>query len=89
MRIKHTPGQWVVTGWNLVFGSKAVEINVHFDSGVSGTLEMHANANLIAAAPDLLEALSEVVEWLEHGDHAGPMHSKARAAIAKAKGEEQ
>ena len=47
-----------------------------------------ADAHLIAAAPDLLEALSEVVEWLEHGDHAGPMHSKARAAIAKSRGEQ-
>jgi len=40
-----------------------------------------------SGSTDLLEALSEVVEWLELGDHAGPMHSKARAAIAKARGE--
>ena len=43
--------------------------------------ETNANARLIAAAPDLLEALEALLE----GDFN--VAEKARAAIAKAKGE--
>jgi hypothetical protein len=49
--------------------------------------EAMANASLISAAPDLLEALEAVVEWLEQGDHEGKLHTMATAAIAKAKGQ--
>lgn len=45
-----------------------------------------ANANLIAAAPDLLDALEALVSVLDpydYPDEQGP----ARAAIAKARGE--
>lgn len=48
-----------------------------------------ANARLIAAAPDLLEALEAIAEMTHNA--AGGMHAEiydaARAAIAKAKGE--
>ena len=47
--------------------------------------EAEANAHLIAAAPDLLEALEELVEFF-HGYQGMGMYN-ARAAIAKAKGE--
>lgn len=53
--------------------------------------ERHANARLIAAAPDLLAALSAIAS-LNLVDHLGPhdmaMHAVdiARAAIAKATG---
>jgi len=53
--------------------------------------ELAANARLIAAAPELLEALEAVIPDLEHyvATH-GPGPDKrlaiARAAIAKAKG---
>lgn len=46
--------------------------------------ELEANAHLIAAAPDLLAALEEVVGFVEA---VGWTVSKARAAIAKARGE--
>ena len=54
-----------------------------------------ANAHLIAAAPELLEALESIVELSEPGriyelkelgTLVGEMQSIARAAIAKAKG---
>ena len=57
------------------------------ESPSKGLKKARANALLIASAPELLEALEEVVQWLELGDHEGQMHSKAIAAIAKAKGE--
>lgn len=62
--------------------------------------DQQANAHLIAAAPDLLEALIEVaasLAWNAHGEcraiNDGPIMPSAmaievaRAAIAKAKGE--
>lgn len=50
-----------------------------------------ANARLIAAAPDLLEALLAFVQWDEsESDNPGePPRGKIRAAIAKATGEKQ
>jgi hypothetical protein len=80
---------------------------VHWDGFVQpywrsarGDKEIHANACLIAAAPDLLEAL-ERIEGMGHSEpmtwagseldwakrRAGIMQNIARAAIAKAKGE--
>ena len=49
-----------------------------------------ANAQLIAAAPDLLEALVDLVdaEWMVSNDWGGDrdtVYEKAKAAIAKAK----
>lgn len=51
--------------------------------------EIDANARLIAAAPELLEALQEVVTGMTYlfGEKSDPATIKARAAIAKALGE--
>lgn len=50
--------------------------------------EIEANARLIAAAPDLLEALETIVHPDKKGMYATPENrEKALAAIAKAKGE--
>ena len=55
--------------------------------------EMHANARLAIAAPELLEALEAMVAYHTPGhwvDTSGPQYkelNQARAAIAKAKGE--
>lgn len=91
----HTPGPWFITGSMTKYVEARIPGRMIQEVAACGPTaaddgygeQQMANARLIAAAPDLLEALSEVVEWLEHGDHAGPMHSKARAAIAKARGE--
>ena len=49
-----------------------------------------ANARLIAAAPELLEALEKLVSLIDAGEGTWTLEEqqKARAAIAKAKGEE-
>jgi hypothetical protein len=51
--------------------------------------EQKANARLISAAPDLLEALQEVIDAADGGGWAqlDPMLSKQRAALKKARGE--
>jgi hypothetical protein len=48
-----------------------------------------ANARLIAAAPEMLEALRQCEEALSNDRtfNGGPLHAQARAAIAKATGE--
>ena len=54
----------------------------HDDKRITGVV---GDARLIAAAPDLLEALEWMVNNL--GAHPGNIESVARAAIAKATGE--
>ena len=46
-----------------------------------------ANARLIAAAPELLEALEDIIEQLDTCEGGYYVSAAARAAIAKAKGE--
>lgn len=56
------------------------------DTDDCGEAEFQANARLISAAPELLEFAEE---WIANqGDDDNYMTAKARAAIAKAKGEQ-
>ena len=89
----HTPGPWTilpntphfVRAMHPAEGMQPVATVYHFGG------ELAANARLIAAAPELLEALEAVLPDLEHyvATH-GPGPDKrlaiARAAIAKARG---
>ena len=50
-------------------------------------IENEANARLIAAAPDLLEALESLCGHTDEGMMFSERAAKARAAIAKARGE--
>jgi len=94
----HTPGPWCLfdygEGWH---------INQAGGPGFIGSLprykhrekECEANANLIAAAPDLLEALDSIMEICSQGRQIYPATMAervaevlitARAAIAKSRG---
>lgn len=105
MGIKHTPGPWEVTQIDCL-GNEIVEygnvrpVNRHMfghetslpiaDFYLWDMPEQRANARLIAAAPELLEALEELLAATQHLDQCHQATAdKARAAIAKAKGEEQ
>lgn len=81
----HTPGPWVVVqhpdGWtiqNRATGAGACVASQYGDSN-------EANARLIAAAPDLLAALKDAVNWLDDFDDNETL-TAARAAILKAEG---
>lgn len=85
---KHTPGPW-----KKVFASNNFEVQNSIGKCVADAWsydidedqdQMTANANLIAAAPDLLEALEAVYMMSTRNPEAWDM---ARAAIARAKGE--
>lgn len=47
-----------------------------------------ANAHLIAAAPELYEALDRFVDWMNEEEGAHSLCDSARAALAKARGEQ-
>jgi len=90
---KHTPGPWnIVLGYTideipcywLIVGSGLIIGDIRSDNVNDGCL--------LAAAPDLLEALKNIVNlWDHHASAHGdgtifPLHVAARAAIAKAEG---
>ncbi len=79
MELKHTPGPWRTShhgDWVVGRDDKSGSVVV-----AKGAFNWKANSRLIAAAPDLLEALSEMVEIAEA---QGLRVTRARAAISKA-----
>lgn len=88
MSARYTPGPWVTAdGYGPIEGGTAVQ-STHDSNlicsctGYYGRDGAQANARLIAAAPELLEALQMLLEF----PNTGPATSAARAAIAKATG---
>ena len=90
--VKHAPGPWEV-GSTIESGTQAI---IHDGDSVLAILTTippnPANARLIAAAPDLLEALRKMTDMVE-AEVLGPewlwaheIIAEARAAIAKARG---
>jgi len=93
----HTPGPWLTADFNagtMVYVERPETAETKADPDVChvypmGFGEREANARLIAAAPELLEALRVVVRILELAhcvDCKCKVCSIARAAIAKAEG---
>lgn len=92
---KHTPGPWKVIDRALNGGEG---VSIEAENGYTEVCKVNksyhsrtANARLIAAAPELLEALKEAENWLaeyEDGPDSGlqGLLAQARAAIAKAEG---
>ena len=97
MEAQHTPGPWRVEQahdlWLEIIAGEGLR------SSMIADCVRKRNARLIAAAPDLLEALEEVVRvfdsnpssicdtvWVT-GDAPETLYDHCRAAIAKAKGE--
>lgn len=90
---KHTPGPWLVDkhkngGFDVIAPTAGHNGNVLVlcsRQEYSGRArEMWANASLISAAPQLLEALQDIMDT---GFAGGPQGKRARSAIKKATGE--
>lgn len=91
-RTQHTPGEWHVNGGRIEaaghYTNKPVVV------AVVGTINEQtprntANARLIAAAPDLLTALERILKEHADGEYIAVEDvAHARAAIAKARGED-
>ena len=89
-----TPGAWAVNpkaATNVEAGRRGVAAcGGYFDNTSDGAyaVENEASAHLIAAAPDLYEALESLVdEVTNHGEADGAILDSARAALTKARGE--
>lgn len=81
---KHTPGPWKYVKSIGVYAGDKWEI-VSF--GSCSTEEGHANAQLIAAAPELLAALELALQDMIRWGIFGPGRNAVESAIRKAKGE--
>lgn len=93
---QHTPGPWFITGRMTKYVEARIPGRMIQEVASCGPTaadngygdQQMANARLIAAAPDLLEALEEIVSAAD-GDGWCQLDAnlrKARAAIAKATG---
>lgn len=84
--MSHTPGPWKARiGSDPQWWVCGPEGNFHVIATTSQGNDA-ANARLIAAAPELLGALEEVLEVTKHLDPCQATVEKARSAIAKANG---
>lgn len=88
----HTPGPWariIADGYIVrhpqIYSDTGPVANATW-LGDSRLEELNANARLIAAAPELLEALEALLDY-ENGIQKAKAEQMARAAITKAGGE--
>ena len=100
MELKHKPNPWIHHdhGW-LVVESTCGELYIKIEKGSCAKKQI-ADAQIIAAAPEMLEAAKLVLEWYEAEDnHSGTdfyqrmqmcrdSEDAIRAAIAKATGQQ-
>ena len=94
---RHTPGPWEATTTPAGKGKVVDRIGASICNTTAGAYKTQtANARLIAAAPDLLEALEELHDrvagecgcslYRDESDADFNLDQRIRAAIAKAKG---
>lgn len=92
---KHTPGPWhrnikPATHYTTVWSGRNTHVARVVPEGLTEA-EVEANINLIAAAPDLLDALERLLaERADSDAHGRPSHyawEQAEAAIVKATGQ--
>lgn len=87
----HTPGPWTFDrlggGWGCIIRNGAPAKDTFRIAELAESPQIEANARLIAAAPDLLAALQDLMEFWDAGTPVHPgaeVVSQAREAISKA-----
>jgi hypothetical protein len=86
---QHTQGEWIAKGTEVFCGEHRIASTAIVCNSQDAATDK-ANARLIAAAPQLLEALEELFFISNPGVFGGSLddaRESARAAIALAKGE--
>ena len=91
MTTQHTPGPWNHAADSLRPGRYSIYHNgpiAHCGDTTAEPGDGLANARLIAAAPDLLNACRQAADWIDRHRVSGALgvYDLARAAIAKAEG---
>jgi hypothetical protein len=82
--VNHTPGPWRTTGRNVRAGDALIcYATNHWADDETPESERQTNANLIASAPELLDALERLVHPMADDEDL----DYAREVIAKAKGQ--
>jgi hypothetical protein len=89
--MKHSPGPWGVHGSHIYAPDGAIIAQVHNPGSKEQDYPLVANRNLMAAAPELLDAarmMADLVDDLlvQVGANYADELAAARAAIAKAEG---
>lgn len=82
---KHSNGPWTFEDSAHIYDADAYPIAVMLMD--SPRNNMQANAALISAAPDLLQALETLLNNIAHGDDTQQAQIVAFAAIARARGQ--
>lgn len=99
MKLEHTPGPWTLEeskggaffiyppGCDAEGHQQPLRPRIRIPK--RGTKQMFANARLIAAAPEVLEALIELDRWActYYRNQQPELYRKVETAIRKAKGE--
>ena len=96
--INHTPGPWTVerigsTNFIRILSDYSAQSESVCAVGPASLLQRNANANLIAAAPDMLAALRRIADWIERTQESHLIDTDenpgqaVRDAIAKAEGD--
>lgn len=83
MTAKHTPIPWIISGQNILAGDGIGIAKVYDNIGQP----REANARLIAAAPEMLEALEMLLNETNAGTWDCLPVDRASNAIRKARGE--
>lgn len=83
---KGTPGPWFLGG--VEDGKRSINTGSYFIALVDEGSSREANAKLISAAPELLDALQELVFLYEHDEGCREIteYKRAKEAINKALG---
>lgn len=91
--IQHTPGPWMVNGTAIEGGDMHLASVIDARDNPIDAVEVEANARLMAAAPELLEALQKIAEVAGdprlrvNSERAyAYIHKTALSAIAEAEG---
>jgi hypothetical protein len=86
--MSHTPEWWIEFNNVAVLDDKGAAVCMKPDDDYEGAKNWKANARLIAAAPELLEALQAFVDYHSTDYEDIPEMEQAHRIIAKAKGED-
>ena len=83
---KHTTGPWNVPFREFTKIKAANGAHIATCHKLTNLVNLEANSRLIAAAPDLLDALQSIIDDIDSEFGTDCDYNKARAAIAKATG---